>query len=232
MVIKNELMKYADKDRAKKSLRFFKTGKGEYGEGDLFLGIRTKELRRVAKKFDNLDFDNLQKALNGNSNDERFTALVILVNRMKRAKGEEKERIVEFYLNNVSRVNNWNLVDVSAYQILGNFLIDKADRGILEKLANSKDLWERRISVVSTFAFIRRGEFEDNLRISKILLKDPEDLIHKAVGWMLREVGKKNRKILENFLKENYDELPRTTLRYAIEKFSFEERKQWLNGSF
>lgn len=225
--LKKELKQYSNPEKAKVLRGFFKTGKGEYGEGDIFLGLTVPQQRVIAKSAsDRILLDGIKKLLNSKIHDERMVGLLILVDKYKKG---DKKIIYEFYLSNTQRINNWDLVDLSAPKIIGNYLLKKKDRKILYKLAKSKNLWERRISIVSTFAFIREGEFVDTLKISKILLKDKHDLIHKAVGWMLREVGKRDRNILEKFLKENYNELSRTTLRYAIEKFEKKERKKWLN---
>ena len=229
--IKKEIKKHANRENADKWLRFFKTGKGEYAEGDVILGICVPKQREIAKNFGkDLSFAHIQKLMNSKIHEERLIGLLILVERYE--KGDEKEGkfIFDFYLKLAKhgRVNHWDLVDLSCYKIIGDYLLNKKDRNILDKLAISKNLWERRIAIVSTFAFIREGELNDTLRISKILLRDSHDLIHKAVGWMLREVGKKNQDALRDFLKDNYSILPRMTLRYAIEKFEEKERRKWL----
>ena len=225
------IQKSANDSKSKILQRFFKTGKGEYGEGDIFLGIIVPEQRKIAKEFCNLNNDELEKLLDSEIHEKRLIALLILINKFKKADEKIKKEIFDLYLKkaNENRINNWDLVDLSSHQIVGGYLFDK-DRSILYNLANSSNLWEKRISVISTFAFIRDNQFDDSLKISKILLKDEHDLIHKAVGWMLREIGKRNQKILENFLKERYGEMPRTMLRYAIEKFDEEKRKEYLNG--
>ena len=228
--IQKELKKLADPERAKGSLRFFKTGKGQYGEGDKFLGITVPEQRKVAKKFKDLPFLEVKKLLESKIHEHRFVALEILVLKYETASKAEKKKIVNFYLKNRKYVNNWDLVDTSSYPILGNWLLDK-DRGILYKLARSKSIWDRRIAIVSTFEFIRSNQFEDTLKISEIFLGDKHDLIHKASGWMLREVGKKSQPTLENFLRKYSKNMPRTMLRYAIEKFPEERRKGWLKAS-
>ncbi|MFH1522064.1 MAG: DNA alkylation repair protein [archaeon] len=226
--LRKELGEYSNPEKAKISQRFFKTGKGEYGEGDIFLGLTVPQQRTIAKSAsERILLDDVEMLLGSEIHDERMVGLLILVDKYKRA---DKKTVYDFYLANIKGVNNWDLVDLSAPKIVGNYLLGKKDREILYELARSENLWERRIAIVSTFAFIREGEFIDSLKISKILLGDKQDLIHKAVGWMLREVGKKDREILEKFLKENYSELPRTTLRYAIERFGDEERKEWLGG--
>ncbi|MBT3297970.1 DNA alkylation repair protein [archaeon] len=231
--IKQDLNNLADKELSKNYSRFFKTGKGEYGEGDIFLGMRVPKLREVAKRYYEMNLTDLVKLLQTNIHEYRLGALIILVNKYKKAKKNnndlEQRKIVNLYLDNTKYINNWDLVDSSAHYILGEYLLEKEnlkDRKILYDLAKSKDLWERRISVISTFAFIRNNQFEDSLKISKILLYDHHDLIHKAVGWMLREIGKRNQEVEEKFLKQHYKTMPRTMLRYAIEKFE-ENKRQW-----
>ena len=215
--------------------RFFKTGRGEYGEGDIFLGIIVPEQRKIAKEFNDLTMKDIDELLNSNIHEQRMIGLFVLIKQYERVckdKNEElRKEIFNFYLKNAHKnnINNWDLVDLSAPNIVGNYLIDK-DREILYELAKSSNLWEKRIAILSTAAFIRLGEFKDTLEISEILLRDLHDLIHKAVGWMLREVGKRDVHVLEGFLKKNYKKMPRTMLRYAIEKFPEIERKKWLNG--
>lgn len=226
-----DLKESSNKEHSEISQKFFKTKKGEYGEGDIFLGIKVPVQRKIAKKYFNLKLDDLQKLLNSKIHEERFTALIILNAQYKKSDSENKKIIFDFYIRNAKNINNWDLVDVSSPNIVGDFLLDK-EKEILYNLAKSENLWEKRIAIVSTFAFIRKNNFEDTLFISEILLRDSHDLIHKAVGWMLREVGKKDENILRNFLKQNYEKLPRTTLRYAIEKFDEAERKNWLKGNF
>jgi len=231
-----ELKKYANPEKAKILQRFFKTGEGEYGKGDVFLGIIVPQQRHIAKNFKDLCFDKLQILLNSEIHEKRLIALLILIEQFKKADkdGDEKikKQIVNFYLDNAKRnnINNWDLVDLSAHQIIGSYLLDKnkEEKNTLYKLAKSDNLWEKRISIVSCFAFIRNNDFMDCLKISEILLNDSHDLIHKAVGWMLREVGKRNEQVLEDFLKENYGKLSRKTLRYAIERFEEGKRKRYL----
>ncbi len=226
--LKKELQEFADSERAEIHQSFFKTGKGEYGEGDIFLGIRVPVQRKIAKKYLGLPLVKLQELLNSNIHEYRFIGLIILIEKYKKG---NKENIFQFYLENIKFVNNWDLVDISSHKIIGDFLQDK-DKKILYELVRSENIWERRIAIVSTFTFIRQNEFEDVLAISELLLEDDHDLIHKAVGWMLREVGKKEKNILEKFLKQHYKNMSRTTLRYAIEKFEESERKKWLRGEF
>jgi 3-methyladenine DNA glycosylase AlkD len=225
--LKRELSQLSDPDRAKKLAGFFKTGKGQYGEGDRFLGIPVPEQREVAKKYGDLSLDDLQELLNSEIHEHRFTALVILVTKFRKAEKTGKEKIFSFYLRNTGNINNWDLVDVSAPRIVGDYLVDK-DKSILYKLAKSTNLWERRISILSTFAFINNNEFADALRISELLLHDRHNLIHKAVGWALREIGKRDQDAEERFLTKYCVQMPRTMLRYAIEKFSEEKRKYYL----
>lgn len=225
--IKTELLKLKNPQKAKLLQRFFKTGKGEYGEGDIFLGLVVPQQRKVAKRFPNLSLEELQKLLNSKIHEYRMVALFILMEQHKKADEKEKEKIFHFYLKNTKNINNWDLVDLSAPSIIGNFFLDK-DRKVLSKLAKSKSLWERRIAILSTFSFIGNNQFQDTLKIAEILLHDNHDLIHKAVGWMLREIGKRNQEIEENFLKKHYKNMPRTMLRYAIEKFSARERQRYL----
>lgn len=220
------LDKEADKNKAKILSKFFKTGKGEYGQGDIFLGIAMPIEREIAKEFSELEIEEIQELLNSKIHEKRMIALLILINKFKKANEKEKEEIFNFYLSNTRNINNWDLVDLSCRDIVGGFLLDK-DRNILYNLAKAENLWERRIAIISTFFFIQRNEFKDTLEISEILVNDREDLIHKAVGWMLRELGKRNSEVLESFLKKHKD-MPRTMLRYAIEKFPENKRKKYL----
>ncbi len=226
--IEEDLAQLEDPEKAKNSRWFFKTGKGQYGEGDIFLGIPVPEQRKVAKKYADLPLDDLQELLNSKIHEHRFTALVILISRYQRAKETSKEEIFRFYLKNTENVNNWDLVDLSAPRIVGEYLTNR-ERSILYKLAKSDNLWERRISILSTFAFISNDDFRDALNISELLLYDEHDLIHKAVGWALREIGKKDQSVEERFLAKHYLHMPRTMLRYAIEKFDEKKRKKYLN---
>jgi len=227
--IKKELQDLANEEQAKNLQRFFKTGKGEYGEGDIFLGIKVPIQREIAKKYSGLSLPKIQELLKSKTHEHRLTGLIILSNKYKESKEEEKVNIFNFYLKNTKNINNWDLVDITAPNIVGHFLFDKK-KNILYDLARSDDLWERRIAIVSTFDFIRKQEFQETLALSEILLDDKHDLIHKAVGWMLREIGKKDKAVLENFLKQHYKIMPRTMLRYAIEHFPEEKRKMYLLG--
>ena len=227
--LKKELKINKNKKQAKILASFFKTGKGEYGEGSIFLGIKVPLLRKIANKYLELDFKDLQNLLNNKIHTYKFIALIILVNKYKKGDDKLKKIIYNFYIKNLKNINNWDLVDISCYHIVGNFLLNKSkERIILYKLVKSRNLWFRRIAIVSTFIFIKNNKFKDTLKISKLLLNDKEDLINKAVGWMLREVGKRNQKLLEEFLKKNYQNMSRTTLRYAIERFEEKKRKYYL----
>ena len=225
--MKEELKSKANSEKAKILSGFFKTGKGEYGEGDVFLGVVVPELRKIAKKYSGIDSMEVGELLNSKIHEERLCALFILIGHYKKADLEQREKIVRFYLANTKNINNWDLVDLSAPNILGDYLLDK-DRVVLYRLVKSENLWERRIAVLLTFTFIREGQFKDSLRIFAILLKDKHDLIHKAVGWMLREIGKRDVNVLRAFLNKHYKEMPRTMLRYAIEKLDEKERKGFL----
>jgi len=221
--IKKELQSKANKEKAKIYQGFFKTKKGEYGEGDVFLGLTVPEQRGIAKKYSNIELSDLNILLKSKIHEERLTALLILVDKYKK----DKENIFNFYLKNLNYVNNWDLVDLTSNRVVGDFLLNK-EKDVLYKLAKSDNLWERRVAIVSTFEFIKNNQFEDTLKISEILLKDKHDLIHKAVGWMLREVGKKDLKKEEEFLNKHYKEMPRTMLRYAIEKFEENKRNFYM----
>ncbi len=224
-----ELESFADSEQAKVYQRFFKTGKGEYGEEDIFLGIKVPVQREIAKKYYELSLPKIQELLKSKIHEHRMTGIIILNQKYKKSKQEDKENIFNFYLNNIKKINNWDLVDLSAPIIIGDFLLDK-DKKILYELTRSENLWEKRIAIISTYAFIRKQEFEDALTISELLLNDSHDLIHKAVGWMLREIGKRDLEVEENFLKQHYKNMPRTMLRYAIERFDEEKRKRYLKG--
>jgi len=227
--LKQELQALANPEKAKVLQGFFKTGKGQYGEGDIFLGLTSQQIKNVAKKFHELDLKQIQELLNSKIHEQRMCALRILMIQYKKAKKDsfKKRQIFEFYLNNTNNINNWDLVDISCPHIVGDFL-QREGTELLKQLANSKNLWERRIAIVSTYSFIKKRSFGHTLAIADILLKDEHDLIHKSVGWMLREVGKRNKEVLEIFLSTRYKEMPRTMLRYAIEKFPKEERQRWM----
>ncbi|MBW1897026.1 MAG: DNA alkylation repair protein [Deltaproteobacteria bacterium] len=228
--IRKNLRKIGDKERAETSQRFFKTGPGEYAEGDLFLGIRVPELRKLAKVYEHITLTETTELLQSAIHEERLLALFIIIRRYAKGTEVEQKKIYGFYLKNIRFVNNWDLVDTSAEHIVGAFLKDKP-RELLYKLAKSKRLWERRIAIISTFHYIKRDEFSETLKISGMLLADEEDLIHKAVGWMLREVGKRDLETEETFLRKHYRIMPRTMLRYAIEKFPESKRQRYLKGT-
>ncbi len=226
--IEKKLKKLGSAKKAKACAWYFKTGKGQYGYGDVFVGVTVPEQRKVAKEYKVLQLKEIEKLLKNKIHECRFTALLILVEQYKNADEKTKERLTKFYLAHTKYINNWDLVDQSAPYILGDYLL-KRDRKILYKLAKSKNLWERRIAIVATFAFIKNGEAEDTLALAEILLADDHDLIHKAVGWMLREVGKRcSISKLSNFINKHKAQMPRTTLRYAIEHFSPEDRRIFL----
>lgn len=219
----------ADPVIAENSLRFFKTGKGEYGEGDKFLGIRVPVLRKQAGKYRDIALEEIQRLLKSSFHEERLCALFLLIHKFTRGDAAEKTAVYRMYLNNTRYINNWDLVDSSAYSIVGVYLEDKDKQPIYE-LAGSDSLWERRIAIISTLHFIRKHRFNEALDLSGQLINDKEDLIHKAVGWMLREIGKRDLNAEEIFLKAHYRQMPRTMLRYAIEKFPEQKRKKYLKG--
>ena len=228
--IKAELRQLADPVRATHSLRFFKTGPGDYGEGDKFLGLTVPQMRALARKYRGLGDDDTLELLASPWHEDRLVALLLLVDGYRRGDDNRRHKVHRAYLANTRWINNWDLVDSSAEYVVGAHL-EAEEIALLEKLARSKELWERRIAIVSTFHFIKRGEFRPTLRISTMLLKDSHDLIHKAVGWMLREVGKRDRKTLDGFLKKHYRTMPRTMLRYAIERHPDTIRKRYLAGT-
>jgi 3-methyladenine DNA glycosylase AlkD len=224
------LRSLADPDIAKHSQRFFKTGKGEYGEGDEFLGIRVPVLRSQAKKHKDLTLDDALHLLTSRYHEERLCALYLLVQQFADGDDDKKATVYRHYLAYTRYINNWDLVDSSAHQIVGAYLSEKKATPLLN-LAKSRNLWERRIAIISTYHFIKNGRFDTTLELSQQLLNDREDLIHKAVGWMLREVGNRDAGIERAFLKKHYKSMPRTMLRYAIEKFPEGERKRYLRGT-
>ena len=228
--IRAELHKLADPVRATHSLRFFKTGPGQYGEGDKFLGLTVPQMRKLVRKYRALDDTTALELLASPWHEERLVALLLLVDGYKRGDHERRRKIHRAYLANAQWINNWDLVDASAEHVVGPHL-DAKEIALLERLARSKNIWERRIAIVSTFHFIKRDEFRPTLRIAAMLLTDSHDLIHKAAGWMLREVGKRDRKTLDSFLKKHYRKMPRTMLRYAIERHPERVRKQYLAGT-
>ncbi len=224
----NKLKKIASKEKRVILQRFFKTGVGQYGEGDLFLGVTVPQQRALAKEFIQLPLNEVEKMLASKYHEVRLTGLLILVLKYQKAELEkEKKAIFDFYIKHLLAVNNWDLVDVTTPNIVGDYLFKKP-KNILYKLAKSKNLWQRRVSMLASFAFIKNHDFVDALKLAKIHLKDGHDLMHKAVGWMLREIGKRNVNVLRKFLDDNISNLARTTLRYAIEHFSEQERKKYL----
>ncbi len=262
--LKKILRSHANPTKAKIYAGFFKTAPGEYGHGDLFLGLTVPKQRTIAKKFYDLSLADIQKLLKSKVHEERFTGLIILVRQFQIGDNKQKKKIYNFYLKNTKRINNWDLVDTSAPQIVGEYLLNQMretktppsvpplvgegidgplppyrgeiERGVrprlavLVTLARSTNLWERRIAIVATFAFIRANHFDETLKISKLLLTDKHDLIQKACGWMLREVGKKSPPTLKKFLNHHHQTMPRTMLRYAIEKFSKKEQNYYLTS--
>jgi len=225
----NTFKNLGDEAVAKHSSRFFKTGIGEYGEGDLFLGIRVPVIRKQINHFSHLTLKEITVLLQSPYHEIRLFSVLMLVDRYSKAPDKEKGIVCRLYLNNLKYINNWDIVDSSASYIVGDYLLDK-DRSRLYKLAKSKNIWQRRIAIMATFQFIKHYQFEDSLKISKLLLRDKDDLIHKATGWMLREIGNRDIQVEERFLKKHYQDMPRTMLRYAIEKFPEKKRKAYLNG--
>lgn len=227
--IQNKLRSLGNQKHAATLAWFFKTGPGEYAEGDKFAGLKTPAIRQLAKEFAALPLEQAERLLHSKIHEERSLALLILVVQAKKGGEETRKRIYDFYLANTKWVNNWDLVDLTAPQLVGVFLEDK-NRKPLYRLAKSKSLWERRIAIVATFHFIRQNDFGDTLAIADLLLSDKEDLIHKATGWMLREVGKRDLAALEGFLRQRCGVMPRTMLRYAIEKFEEKKRLGYLKA--
>lgn len=226
-----DIKKLADPEKGKFLQRFFKTKEGEYGFGDVFVGLTVPMSRNIANQYKDLLPEEIETLLASFVHEERLIALLILVDQFKKGSDYKKKEIYNFYLKNLQYVNNWDLVDLSAYNIIGNYLLLTRDITFLVRLASSKNIWERRIAIISTFAFIKNRSIKETLKIAEILIHDKEDLIHKAVGWMLREGGKKvSMELEEVFLKKYYHTMPRTMLRYAIEKFPEEKRQAYLKG--
>ena len=228
--IKKQLHDIASQEIAAHSQKFFKTGKGQYGHGDFFLGIRVPILRKLVKQFSSATLADATELLQSRFHEERLLALLMLVQQFKTGSPPNRHAIFTLYLNNTRLINNWDLVDSSAEHIVGAYLY-KLDKIPLYKLAKSTSLWERRIAMIATFYYIKKNEFDDALAISEILCFDEHDLIHKAVGWMLREIGKRDLKKEEDFLRPHYKTMPRTMLRYAIEKFPEVRRQKYLKGT-
>ena len=227
----NALKTLATEERRKVNEWFFKTGKGEYGYGDIFLGVTAPEIRRIAKKFSQeISLQELTELIRSPIHEVRLCALIILVNKYKK---ENSDKIYQYYMDHLTAINNWDLVDSSAPYIVGDYLYKHPEKSkILIDFSHSENLWVRRISIVSTLTFIKNNEFNTTLEIAKLLLNDNHDLIHKALGWMLREIYKRDERIIKRFLRQNYAQIPRTTLRYAIERMDKEERLLYLKGNF
>lgn len=233
--LKKTVQQLADPKRAASVSRYFKTGKGDYGEGDVFIGLTVPRSRVIAKEFGNLSLTDVEKLLKSKIHEERMISLLILISQYKKADVKNKKEIYELYLTNTAYINNWDLIDLSAEYIVGDYLHNKSQndeaKNVLQNLARSESVWERRIAIMSTFAFIKVGDYKTTFEIAHILLHDKHDLIQKAVGWMLREVGKRiSEKTEIEFLNKHYKTMPRTMLRYAIERFPEEKRKQYLLG--
>lgn len=228
--VQRQIRKLANPAQAKLLQRFFKTGPGHYGEGDRFLGLKVPAIRQVARANRELPLTETRRLLRSEYHEDRLAALVILVIQFEKADESERRKIFDLYLANTRFINNWDLVDVSAPRIVGAYLADK-DRAVLDHLARSTSLWERRIAVLATFWFIRDGDFADALRIARALLNDEHDLIHKAVGWMLREIGKRDMRAEEAFLHRHCRTMPRTMLRYAIERMPPSRRREYMDGT-
>ncbi|MFA5080603.1 MAG: DNA alkylation repair protein [Candidatus Paceibacterota bacterium] len=223
----SKLKKVADKEQAKVLSGFFKTGKGQYGESDIFWGIKVPVIRVIAKEFQ-IPMEQIQILLDYPVHEVRFAGLMILIKEYEKGDEKKRKKIFDLYIKNIKKnINNWDLVDLSCPQIVGNFLFEK-EKDILYKLAKSSNLWEKRVAMISTFYFIKKNDFKDALSLAEILLNDKHDLINKAVGWMLREVGKRDEDIERKFLEKYYREMPRTALRYAIEKMNEKERRYYL----
>lgn len=227
--VQKEVRALASPEIAANLQRFFKTGPGQYGEGDIFLGIKVPSLRALAKKHRDATLDAITALLHSRYHEERLFALLLLTQFYEQVSEHDQAAAYDLYLGNTHHINNWDLVDVSAPRIVGHHLLERP-RKILHKLARSPLLWERRIAILSTLYFIRYDDFDDTFRIAKTLLHDEHDLMHKAVGWMLREVGKRDLAAEESFLKLHYRDMPRTMLRYAIERFPESKRKNYLHG--
>jgi len=228
--VRKSLKKLGNPEHAEVSQRFFKTGPGEYGEGDIFIGVRVPVLRKLASEFIDLPVSEVEILLRSPIHEERLLAILLFVHIFKKGDGDIKKKIYDLYLESTEFINNWDLVDTSAEHIIGAYLLDKNKRPLYH-LAKSKNLWNRRIAIMATFHFVKHHEFSETLKISHMLLFDRRDLIHKATGWMLREIGKRDLRTEEIFLKEHYKKMPRTMLRYAIEKFPEKKRQRYLKGS-
>jgi 3-methyladenine DNA glycosylase AlkD len=227
----DELTALADSEQAAFLQGFFKTGKGQYAEGDVFLGIKVPQTRAIIKAYRDMPLHEIETLLYSGFHEVRLAGFLLLVEQFKKTNDADRHtQIYDFYLKHARQANNWDLVDLSCKDIVGGYLLDKKDRSRLSNLAGSDNLWEQRISIVSTWMFIKHLEFEDTLRISEMLLTHKHDLIHKAVGWMLREVGKRDKDVLIAFLERHSATMPRTALRYAIEHFAPNERQKYMNN--
>jgi len=225
--IEKALAKRSNQQKAKILSRFFKTGPGQYGQGDVFLGVTVPQIRKLAKQYQNIPLNLTAKLLKSPIHEQRLLTLLILIIKFQKGNTTTKTKIYNLYLKNTRYIDNWDLVDLTAGHIVGCYLWDK-NRAVLARLTRSKSLWERRIAIISTLYFIKNNQFKDTLNIARVLLNDPEDLIHKATGWMLREVGKRDLVEEERFLKKYSQNMPRTMLRYAIERFPEKKRKLYL----
>ncbi|MFK7767997.1 MAG: DNA alkylation repair protein [Mariniblastus sp.] len=231
--VQTELLEQENPEKAANFRRFFKTGPGEYAAGDQFLGVTTPKQRQIASLYSELPPGEIEKLLASPVHECRLTAIFILVNQFERAKSDDaKKTIYEFYISHTDRINNWDLVDSSCHKIMGPYLKERSRKKLFQFARAKNDLWKNRIAIVTTFYFIRRGDLETTIELSEILLDHEHDLIHKAVGWMLRELGQQNETMLMLFLKQHYNEMSRTTLRYAIEKSPAATRKKILAGNF
>lgn len=228
--IQEELLALKNPERAEHSMRFFKTGAGQYGEGDLFLGLTVPLQRQIAKKHKDLTFEELSKLFESKYHEFRLCGCIILINQFQKSREEQhKNRIYNFLLKHLKALNNWDLIDTTVPPIIGSHILQNPElKPQLYAWAHSKNLWEKRIAMLATFAFIRSGDFSDAIKIAEILLNDTHDLIHKAVGWMMREAGNKNLKVLEDFLEKHHQHMPRTMLRYAIEKLPQNKRAYYM----
>lgn len=226
-IIKNQLALSGDSHKATFFHKFFKAGKGQYGEGDCFFGCTVPQVREIAKYYKHIHLEEIKKLLDDPVHECRMCALVILTHQFMKADHKNRQLLYNFYLTHTYAINNWDLVDLSAYKIVGEWLKDK-DRNDLYRLAESQNMWEQRISVVSTYAFIRQNDYEDTIALCEKQMPHKHDLIHKACGWMLREVGKRNKNKLVSFLDKNSMKMPRTMLRYSIEKLTAEERIKYM----
>jgi 3-methyladenine DNA glycosylase AlkD len=230
-MIEKELLNLKNDERSKVLKRFFKTGIGEYGEGDIFLGIYVPIIRNVCKKYSNLDLFKIQKLLESKYHEFRFSALIILINKFEKGTKKNKKDIFNFYLKNLKYINNWDLVDVSSHKIIGSYIFNcsKKDINILYTFSKSNNLWKKRIAIISLWYFIRKDNFQDSIKICEILIDDKENLINKACGWMLREIGKRDANILYDFLDKYANIMPRVELRYSVEKLEKEDKLKYLN---